>query len=99
MARLTYKELIETCSALGVRQEKIIKALLNVQENVKFLIEQNLKMGVDIYKANKKTPWKRIDELEASLKGMNAFYQEKLSKLQAKPLKKDKEQTYEDVYK
>ena len=102
MPRLTDKEIIEAISdaiSLNLLLWRQVKIL---QENVKFLIEQNLKMGVDIYKAGKKTPWKRLDEAEttldelwAYLEGMNKYYQERLSGGKPPP----KEETYDSAYK
>ena len=65
---------------------------LAMNETITFLIYETAKIQCEDYRDSKKTPWKRIDELEAMVKGMNAYYQEKLAELRhptTPPLKKD----------
>ena len=92
MDRLSYEELIKTCSLLGVYVERLASRVAVLEEQADFWATQILKFKVDVYNTDKywsrKTPWKRIDELEESLKGMNTYYQEKLAELQVSKRKK-----------
>jgi len=67
-------------------------------ETLEFLIMETAKIQCEDYRNSKKTPWKRIEELELMMKGMNAYYQEQLAELRhlTPPLKKDK-YTYDGI--
>jgi hypothetical protein len=91
--RLTYEELIETGALLGALCLRLLERFKAMDETVEFLITEMLKTKVEVYNYNKKSPYKRMEELEASLKGMNAYYQERLAELHTPP-KKDTSNRY-----
>lgn len=100
MAKLTYEEVVQTCCLLGVLVERLLENLRATGITLEFLTTEVLKIKSEIYTTKKKTPWKRIDELEKMIKGMNAYYQEKLSEIQHRqPLKKDTNYVYSSINK
>lgn len=86
--KLSYAEILNTCCLLGVLVERLVESLRVTQATVEFLTVEILGVKADFYTANKKTPWKKFEELEVMVKGMNAYYQEKLAEMQHKPTPK-----------
>jgi len=81
--KLTYSELVNILSILSVRLERLEDAVLQLAnsdtEQLDFLTHEILKARANELEANNKTPRKRLDEVEASLKGFIAYYTERIS--------------------
>lgn len=82
---LKEEEYINAICNLGVRLERledfIIKFFKTYKETTDFILKEAWKARIDLLKYNKKTPVRKLEELEASMKGMNTYYQERLAEL------------------
>jgi len=88
---ITAEDMIRVVCELAVRVERLEKLLLEfygvVQEHDLFLIDQIFKTKLDVYNYSKKTPFKRLEELEQSLKGFITYYYESQKEVE-KPKRK-----------
>jgi hypothetical protein len=81
---------------------KLWERQIATNQTILFLIQELLKLQALYLRDNKKTPYKRIEELELMVKGMNDYYQRKLTELRhpTSPLKKKgKDYKYTNVKK
>ena len=93
-AQLTNVQLLNIIHALIERIRNLEDAVLELAKDSnpqdEFLTSQILKVQADLYLYSKKTPFKRLDELEECLKGFIAYSQEqetdKKLKLKAQPV-------------
>lgn len=77
---ITAEDMIRVVCELAVRVERSEQALVAfyeaVQEQSEFEACEILKTKMDILNYSKKTPFKRLEELEQSLKGFITYYYE-----------------------
>jgi len=89
---LTHKEVIKFLCDLAVWVEELDKTQRElyeaIQEHSVFTNCEIFKTKLDILDYNKKTPRRRIEELEQSLKGFIAYYYENQKETLAKPRKR-----------
>ncbi len=71
---LSEEDMINTVCNLAVRLEKLEKLVLTLLNNwdtsQEVIINEILKTKVDVYRYSKKTPYKRLAEIEEQFKGL-----------------------------